>query len=152
MREISAGEACKLYECLEALAEHHNRVSVHFSGHYPVTPSGERIRQFEKELEAGTARIAVAESGDKVIGFCKISISGRSGVLEYLVVLDEERGKGWGAALMDWAFSCFREAGATEIEVKVVYGNDAIHLYEKYGFRPKSILLGLDLQGGETEP
>ena len=72
MREINPNETDKLYECLEALAEHHNQVSVYFKGHYPQTPSEQKIRQFESELEEGRARIAVAENDGKVIGFCKI--------------------------------------------------------------------------------
>ena len=90
MREINPNETDKLYECLEALAEHHNKVSVYFKGCYPQTPSEQKIRQFKSELEEGRARIAVAENADKVIGFCKINTDARPGVLEYLVVLDRE--------------------------------------------------------------
>ena len=134
IREIHSEETGKLYECLEALAEHHNKVSVHFKGSYPKTPSEERIKQFESELEEGKSRIAVIENGNDFVGFCKIGTEGNTGVLEYLVVLSRERGKGYGAALMDWALTAFRKLGLSEIDVKVVYGNEAIRLYEKYGF------------------
>ena len=144
MREINPNETDKLYECLEALAEHHNQVSVYFKGHYPQTPSEQKIRQFESELEEGRARIAVAENDGKVIGFCKINTDSRPGVLEYLVVLDRERGKGYGAAFMDWALNTFRELGINDIDVKVVYDNEAIRFYEKYGFRTRSVILTLN--------
>ena len=49
IREINSEETGKLYECLEALAEHHNKVSVHFKRRYPVAPSGEKIIQFQSE-------------------------------------------------------------------------------------------------------
>ena len=147
MREIKAGEAGLLYECLEALAEHHNRVSVYFKGQYPQTPSGEKIILFEKELEEGITRIAVAENDTKVVGFCKIGFHDDAGVLEYLVVLEHERGKGYGAALMDWALALFRELGVRNIDVKVVFGNDTIRLYEKYGFKPRSTVLRLSTGG-----
>lgn len=143
MREISSKETEKLYECLEALAEHHNRVSAHFKGCYPLTPFEQTVRRFAGEIEEGSSRIAVEEEGGTVIGFCKINTGGSTGVLEYLVVLERERGKGHGAALMDWALGRFRELGIRDIEVKVVYGNDAVRLYEKYGFREKSVILGL---------
>ena len=68
IREIKSGETGKLYECLEALAEHHNKVSVHFKGCYPQTPSGKRIKQFESELEEDKSRIAVVENDSKIIG------------------------------------------------------------------------------------
>ena len=145
IREINSEETGKLYECLEALAEHHNKVSVHFKGCYPQTPSGQRIKQFEKELEEGKSHIAVIENdSSNVIGFCKIGTDGNTGALEYLVVLDRERGKGYGAALMDWAMNRFRELEVKEIDVKVVYGNEAVHLYEKYGFREKSVIMTLE--------
>ena len=144
MREITSKETGKLYRCLEALAEHHNQVSVHFKGQYPRTSSEQKITAFEQELEEGRTNIAVAENGTEVVGFCKINIGNSAGVLEYLVVLDQERGKGYGAALMDWALNRFRDSGMKEIDVKVVYGNDAIHFYEKYGFRERSVILTLN--------
>ena len=145
IREITSKEAGKLYNCLEALAEHHNKVSVHFKGQYPQTASEQKTIEFGKELEEGKSYIAVAENDTEVIGFCKINIESSKGVLEYLVVLDQERGKGYGAALMDWALDRFRGSAIKDIDVKVVYGNDAIHLYEKYGFRERSVILTLNL-------
>ena len=143
IREIHSEETGKLYECLEALAEYHNKVSVYFKGCYPKIPSGQRIKQFASELEEGRSRIAVIESDRKFLGFCKISADGNTGTLEYLVVLEQERGKGYGVALMDWAMNTFQKLGVNEIEVKVVYGNEAIRLYEKYGFREKSVIMSL---------
>ena len=145
MREISSKETGRLLECLEALAEHHNQVSVYFKGQYPRTASEQKTAEFERELEEGKSFIAVAENGTEVIGFCKINIENTAGVLEYLVVLDRERGKGYGAALMNWALGRFRDSGVKTIDVKVVYGNDAIHLYKKYGFRERSVILTLNL-------
>ena len=80
IREIHSEETGKLYECLEALAEHHNRVSVHFKGRYPQTPSREKIKQFESELEEGKSRIAVIENDSSIVGFYRNSgIPCRSG-------------------------------------------------------------------------
>ena len=60
------------------------------------------------------------EDNGSVVGFCKIDICGYVGKLDYLVVLKEYRGKGYG---------------------KVVDGNEAIHLYEKYGFKMNAHIL-----------
>ena len=144
IREINPEEAGKLCECLEALAEHHNKVSIHFKGRYPRTTTKEKIKQFENELEEGKSRIAVVENGSNIIGFCKIGTDGNTGILEYLIVLDPERGKGYGAELMDWAMNTFRKLEVNEINVKVVYGNEAVHLYEKYGFRERSVIMTLE--------
>ena len=144
MREIRSEEAYRLYECLESLAKHHNDVSVYFKGLYPTISSEELINSFKKEMEEGKAYIAVVEDEEKVIGFCKISVDCLKGNLDYLAVLKQERGKGYGTALMDWAFNRFRQLQISDIEVKVVYGNDVIDLYKKYGFKEKSIILKLD--------
>ena len=141
MREIKADEAYKVYDCLESMAEHHNKVSTYFKGHYPTMSSKEIIRDFERKLEEGKAFISVVENKDKVVGFCKISVNGSEGVIDYLAVLEEERGRGYGTALIDWAFKKFAELNITGIELKVVYGNDVINLYKKYGFKEKSIIM-----------
>lgn len=91
MREISYEETDKLYDCLEELAKHHNKVSAHFEGYYPITPSEQRIESFKSEL-----KIQKLEIGD--------------------------------------------------IDVKVVFGNNAIDFYKRYGFLEKSIVLGLCME------
>ena len=35
MRELACHELYELEDCLKALADHHNRVSIHFKGTYP---------------------------------------------------------------------------------------------------------------------
>lgn len=81
------------------------------------------------------------EDNGSVVGFCKIDICGNVGKPDYLVVLKEYRGKGYGKALMDWAMSYFDRNGVHHIEVKVVDGNEAIYLYEKYGFKMNAHIL-----------
>lgn len=81
------------------------------------------------------------EDNGSVVSFCKIDICGNVGKLDYLVVLKEYRGKGYGKALMDWDMSSFDRNDVHHIEVKVVDGNEAIHLYEKYGFKMNAHIL-----------
>ena len=106
MREIEASETRKLEKCLRALAEYHNGASVNFKGDYQSRPY---------EL----SHSAVEDNGS-VVGFGKIDICGNVGKLDYLVVLKEYRGKGYGKALMDWAMSSFDRNGVHHIELKVV--------------------------------
>lgn len=141
MREIEASETLKLEKCLRELAEYHNGVSVNFKGDYPSRPYEETLKLFEEDLLKKTSHIAAAEDNGNVVGFCKIDIWGNIGKLDYLVVLKEYRGKGYGKALMDWAMSSFDKNGVHHIEVKVVDGNEAIHLYEKYGFKMNAHIL-----------
>ena len=149
MREITAGETACLRECLEALAEHHNQVSTHLKGAFPGRPHQETLERFSADLAAGRSRIAAVEKDGRVAGFCKADVQPECGKLDYLVVLEAYRGRGYGKALMDWAMEVFRRSGVRQVEVQVVDGNDAVHLYEQYGFRMKSHILSLRKGTGE---
>jgi GNAT superfamily N-acetyltransferase len=143
MREIRSDETYKLKECLTALAAHHNKVSVNFKGCYPKTPVEETLERFSLELNNGKAYIAVIEKEEKVAGFCKVNLDHNVGVLEYLVVLEDYRGMGYGAELMEWALDRLSGFGVRDIDVKVADGNDAVTLYEKYGFKMNAHILRL---------
>ncbi|MCR5406027.1 MAG: GNAT family N-acetyltransferase [Lachnospiraceae bacterium] len=143
MREIRSDETYKLKECLTALAAHHNKVSVNFKGCYPKTPVEETMERFSLDLNTGKAYIAVIEKDEKVAGFCKVNPDHNIGVLEYLVVLEEYRGMGYGAELVEWALDKLSGFGVRDIDVKVADGNDAVTLYEKYGFKMNAHILRL---------
>ncbi|SDB13756.1 Acetyltransferase (GNAT) family protein [Pseudobutyrivibrio sp. YE44] len=144
MREIAQDEASRLYDCIRELSEYHNTTSVNFKGCYPINPYEKTLKSFEVALANKDSHIAVTEIENQIIGFCKVDINGTSGKLDYLVVKEEFRGKGFGKELMDWAMGVFAQNNVMHIEVKVVDGNPAIHLYEKYGFKIKSHILGIE--------
>ena len=141
VRKISKTEVNKLLECIMALSAHHNQISVNFKGCYPVRPYDATLKMFADNLENGTSEIGVIEISEKVAGFCKIDIHQNSGKLDYLMVLEEYRGNGYGKLLMDWAMERFSKYNVSCIEVKVIYGNETIHLYEKYGFKMSAQIL-----------
>ena len=145
MRELSYAEINKLETCLKELAEHHNMVSVNFAGAYPKKPYRETLQSFETDLSNGKSRIAVIESENRIVAFCKTDIDQRQGKIDYLIVLKEHRNKGYGDMLMNWALDLFKQHGVNQIEVKVVDGNDAIRFYEKYGFKMNAHILRTDL-------
>lgn len=144
MREITGEEVQKLKECLQALAQYHNEVSNHFKGSYPRAPYENTLALFEKSLAEKTSRIAVVEDEDNIIGFCKIDLHNEYGKLDYLFVKKEYRKKGYGKVLMDWAMQLYEKYHVRHIEVKVVDGNETIHLYEKYGFKVNAHILVKD--------
>ena len=144
MRELTGAEVYGLEECLKELAAHHNEVSVNFRGHYPKRPFRETLESFREDVDSGRSRIAAVEDGEKVLGFCKADVSGAEGKIDYLIVLRECRGKGYGNALMDWVMELFRESGVSRIEVKVADGNDAAGFYERYGFRMNAHILRIE--------
>ena len=144
MREITPDEVSKLYGCIRELSEYHNTKSVNFKGYYPLSSFEKTLESFEAALSSQDSYIAVTEIENRIIGFCKVDINGESGKLDYLVVKEEFRGKGFGKELMDWAMRIFARSNVKHIEVKVVDGNPTIHLYEKYGFKMKSHILGIE--------
>lgn len=141
IRPAAVGDRAALSACLEALAAHHNRVSLNFAGDYPRKPSDKVIEDFFESVSAGSAEAVVAEVEGCAAGFAKISFCGDEGWLDYLFVLEEYRKKGYGAILMDWAMAEFERLGVRKINVKVVCGNDAVGLYEKYGFKMNAYIL-----------
>ncbi len=102
------------------------------------------MESFEAALQKKESYIAVTEIENRITGFCKVDIYGENGKLDYLMVKEEFRGKGFGKELMDWAMLLFDRNNVRHIEVKVIDGNPAIHLYEKYGFKMKSHILGIE--------
>lgn len=69
IREINCCEVNALEPCLEALAEHHNAVSMYFSETFPSRPFAETLSRFGEELASGASRCAVVEASGTVVGF-----------------------------------------------------------------------------------
>ncbi len=143
IRVIQENEIDLLSECLTQLAQYHNTVSTNFSGYYPRKTCEDVLAKFHEQFKAGVSCIAVVQENDNIIGFCKCDTDAelKQGKLDYLMVLSQYRGKGYGGMLMDWAMKHFSEKGIGQIEVKVVAGNEAIHLYEKFGFKVNAHIL-----------
>lgn len=141
IREIEAKEIPMLYDCVKALSEYHNEVSLYHKGSYPTNPYEWTLEKFAKDADSGLSKFAVIEDGGKIVGFSKVDLEKDCGKLDYLIVLEAYRGRGYGGALMDWAMAKFKVEGISKIEVKVVAGNETVHLYEKYGFRLNAQIL-----------
>lgn len=144
LRELTdINEIDKLAVCLEELAAYHNKVSVNFKGCYPAKPVSSTLADFASDVERSVSRIAIVEQNNVICGFAKVDIDGDHGKLAYLVVLEKYRGLGYGGVLMEWAMNILRGAKLGCIEVKMVAGSPAIHLYEKYGFKLNAYILRL---------
>ena len=135
LKELAPAETEQLLPCLEALDACHNAVSVFFSGSYPARANSVKLAEFKQSLNNGKSKIAGVFRESDLLGFCKIDFFESHGKLDYLVVLPGARGRGLGDMLMQWALAEFARHGLGQIEVKVVYGNDTVAFYEKYGFR-----------------
>ncbi|WP_066799400.1 GNAT family N-acetyltransferase [Sphingomonas soli] len=87
-------------------------------------------------------RFHVAEDGEGLAGFCKISdlelpaqTSARTMELRQLYLAERAKGSGAAQALMEWAIGQARARGAGEIWLSVYIDNHrARRFYERYGF------------------
>jgi|GEM_PF-5768554 len=73
--------------------------------------------------------------------------NGRHGLLQHVATLPNERGKGYGVAVVNAVLAKFREMGVPKLRLFVAVGNEqVIPFYQKLGFavRPDVIYMGLD--------
>ncbi|MEM9617127.1 MAG: GNAT family N-acetyltransferase [Pseudomonadota bacterium] len=85
--------------------------------------------------------VFIVERGDKLVGFCSISLDmdTKVGEIDLNAVLPSHQGEGIGAAMFDHALKLMREAGMKAATVGT--GGDDSHAparraYEKAGFGP----------------
>ena len=142
-RLISLEEIEVLKEPLDKLHQHHNNKSTYFSGSYPRISFEARIENYKKNASYGEYHIELFTEveTDSIIGFCIAYSKELSGKIEVLFVDEKHRGKGLGAKLMHSAMAWFASNHIDEIELTVVYGNDAVSFYEKLGFYPRSTVM-----------
>lgn len=145
VRELRATELEQLRPCLQELAAYHNKVSLYFKGVYPRITDEERLKKFNTELKDNMALIGVVMYSREIAGFCKLSFAGTDGNLDILIVREKYRNRGLGKKLMEWAIASFKERNVKLLQVKVVTGNPAVKLYEKYGFQLSSSILWRNL-------
>lgn len=132
-----------LRQPLEKLHQYHNSISTYFSGSYPRTTFEARIEDYRKNAAFGEYYIELLTDieTDSIIGFCIAYSKKVSGKLEVLFVDEKFRGQGLGVKLMHSAMAWFHSKHIDEIELTVVYGNEAVSFYEKLGFYPRSTIM-----------
>jgi ribosomal protein S18 acetylase RimI-like enzyme len=142
-KQISLDQIEVLREPLDKLHEYHNSKSKYFSGSYPRLTFQDRIEEYRKNAQSGQYRIELLTDSETntIIGFCIAYSKKISGKLEVLFIDEKYRRNGLGVKLMDSAMEWFHENHITDIELTVVYGNDAVSFYQKLGFYPRSIIM-----------
>jgi len=142
-RIISLEQIWMLREPLEKLHQHHNSVSRYFPGSYPRITFEERVEEYKRNAEWGEYRIELLKEveAENIIGYCIAYSRKISGKIEVLFVDEEHRGKGIGEKLVRNSMKWFESKGIEELELTVVYGNEAASFYQKLGFYPRSIIM-----------
>ncbi|MFE6139966.1 GNAT family N-acetyltransferase [Bacillus sp. NPDC057893] len=142
-KQITLEEIEIIRSPLDKLYEYHNSKSKFFSGDYPRITFEERIKEYEKNLKYGEYRIEllIEWETDNILGFCIAYGKKVSGKIEVLFVDEKYRRNGLGLRLMNSAMEWFKEKQIYEVELTVVYGNEAVSFYQKLGFYPRSIIM-----------
>jgi len=116
---------------------------------------------FEDLRRSAPESFLVAEKDGEVVGYvmCRIEYGfsnfkrfslTRKGHIVSIAVLEEHRGCGLGRELLKEALEGLRSRGCSEAYLEVRRSNSvAVHLYEKLGFKVKSVLNGY-YQDGDT--
>ena len=136
-----------LREELDKLNRYHNSKSKYFFGDYPRVTFKERKEMYIKNAKSGKYRIELLINieTNNIIGFCIAYIKKSEGKLEVIFVDEEYRKNGLGVKLMSSAMEWFGENNINDIELTVVYGNEAVSFYQKLGFYPRSIIMSTKL-------
>jgi len=141
IRKLEAGQVDLLREGLLDLARHHNSIPSPFAGVYPTIPVEETLEEIAKQVAEGRAQVEAIFEGDRMVGFYKVVATRTLGTVDLLFVFEDCRGKGYGGRLLERALVWLRERGVNLIDIRVVDGNPAQRLYEKFGFRTRSTIL-----------
>ncbi|QWU47189.1 MULTISPECIES: GNAT family N-acetyltransferase [Bacillus] len=140
---ITLDEIEIIRDSLDKLHEYHNSKSKYFSGDYPRMTFEERIEDYKKNSKYGEYRIEllIESETDNILGLCIAYSKSVSGKIEVLFVDEKYRRNGFGLKLMNSAVEWFKEKQVDDIELIVVYGNEAVSFYQKLGFYPRSIIM-----------
>lgn len=89
----------------------------------------------------GGLLVLLATTPDAVVGYCVCSIDvDRRGEIDSVFVTASHRRRGVGDQLMTHAMKWFAEREAKPVIVSILAGNDdAIRLYERFGFKPRTV-------------
>jgi ribosomal protein S18 acetylase RimI-like enzyme len=111
--------------------------------------ASESLVSFESFYQYDPQGCLIALLGDTPVGICIATLYGLSGFIGELIVSAEARGKGIGAALLQYGVSYLHDHGARTVYLDGVV--PAIPLYERNGFRKicRSLRFSGRMEGGE---
>ncbi len=156
IRAVGESELELIEPLWNALREHHARVAPALGAPRERADSWERRRaQYAGWLAEPDSFVLLAERDGVPVGYAMVHLhegsptwhtGERTGELETLSVLPDERGHGVGAALLGEARARLRALGAGQLSVFVMAGNaGAIRFYERHAFGPDGVCLRSDL-------
>ncbi|MGG0177613.1 N-acetyltransferase family protein [Gottfriedia acidiceleris] len=116
-----------------------------------VKPTDEKIKQLIEPLLQKGSYYLIASEEDTLLGWILIGTSKdqltekKYGFIYELFVLEEFRGMGISKRLIESGMEYLKQAGYSEVRLSVYAGNQAIKLYEKMGFKNRTITMSLSI-------
>lgn len=116
-----------------------------------VRPTNQKIEQHIGPLLKKGNYYLIAIENDKLMGWILIGKSKdqftdkNNGFIYELFVLEEFRGKGISKMLMKTGIEYLKQDGYSEVRLSAFAGNQAIKLYEKFGFNIRTITMSLPI-------
>ncbi|MCM3239353.1 GNAT family N-acetyltransferase [Heyndrickxia oleronia] len=116
-----------------------------------VRPTKEKIEQLIEPLLKKGNYYLIAIENDTLMGWILIGTSKDQftdkiyGFIYELFVLEEFRGKGISKMLMRTGIDYLKQDGYSEVRLSAFAGNQAIKLYEKFGFNIRTITMSLPI-------
>jgi ribosomal protein S18 acetylase RimI-like enzyme len=136
IREAKPGDESFIVRLIQELAETSGDSS-------PITHA--YVKDY---LSSPVSHVLLAEENARVIGLLSYSVrpdlyhAGNSGLIEELVVLKSERGRGVGSALMSEVLERLASLGCAEASVAAMPDNEgAIRFYKSHGLVDEAIFL-----------
>jgi ribosomal protein S18 acetylase RimI-like enzyme len=113
--------------------------------------SDEKVKQLIEPLMQKGSYYLIATEGDNLMGWILIGTRKDQftekiyGFIYELFVLEEFRGNGIAKQLMETGIEHLKQDGCSEVRLRVYAGNQAIKLYEKLGFKNRTITMSMHI-------
>jgi ribosomal protein S18 acetylase RimI-like enzyme len=115
-------------------------------------PSNSKVESLVKPLlEKGSFYLVAAEKGE-IFGWLLLGTATDpftdqvSGFIYEIYIRKEYRGKGFSKELMNAAIQHFQQEGYAEVRLSAKAENPAVQLYEKAGFKTRTVSMSLKLK------
>lgn len=114
-------------------------------------PSDEKVKQLIEPLLQKGGYYLIATEDDQLMGWMLIGASQDPltekiyGFIYELFVLEEFRGKGIAKKLIETAIEHLKQDGYSEVRLRVYAGNQAMKLYETFGFKQKTMIMSMNV-------
>lgn len=116
-----------------------------------VKPTSEKIEQLVKPLLNKGSYYLIAVNDNQIMGWILLGENKDQftdklyGFIYELFVSKEFRGNGISKQLLTTAIDQLKQDGHTEVRLSAFVGNHAIKIYEKMGFKVRTVTMGLPL-------